>query len=126
MIHKKDPYNQFIWIEIIDINDEKTYIAICSFSPIKSDFYKKNNLDKNCPCNGLEHDISSLRKEGNILLMGDFNARTSNNQVILLGNYSNRNPLWLEEYLELANRYKSSCEDLGEPTDSQNDQTLAR
>ena len=31
--------------------------------------------------------------------MGDFNARTSNNQVILLSNYYNHNPLWLDEYL---------------------------
>ena len=40
-IYKKDLYNQFIWIEIIDINDEKTYIAICYFPPINSNFYKR-------------------------------------------------------------------------------------
>ena len=62
----------------------------------------------------LEHVISCLRKEGNILLMGDFNARTSSNQAILLSNYSNHNPLWLDEDLELANRYKIKFEDLGE------------
>ncbi len=44
------------------------------FSPINSNFYKKKNLDKTNPYNGLENDISSLRNEGNILLMGDFNA----------------------------------------------------
>ena len=74
------------------------------FSPINSNFYKKNNLDKNCPCNRLENDISSLRKDGNILLMGDFNARTSSNQAILLRNYSNPNPLWLDEDFTLASR----------------------
>ena len=84
------------------------------FSPINSNFYKKTNLDKNCPYDRLEHDLSYLRKEGNILLMGDFNGRTSCNQAILLSNYSNPNPLWLEEDLELANRYKISSEDLGE------------
>ena len=44
--------------------------------------------------------------------MGDFNARTSSNQAILLSNYSNPNPVWLDEYLELANTYKRSSEDL--------------
>ena len=46
--------------------------------------------------------------------MGDFNARTSINQTILLSNYSNPKHLWLDEDLELANRYKRSYEDLGE------------
>ena len=73
-LYKKDPYNQFIWIEITNINDEKTYIAIYYFAPINSNFYTKTNLDKKCPYNGLEHDISSLRKEENILLIGGFNA----------------------------------------------------
>ena len=57
-LNKKDPYNQYIWIEISDISDKKTYITICYFFPINSNFYKKNNLDKNCPYNGLKNDIS--------------------------------------------------------------------
>ena len=97
--YKNNPYNQYSWIEITDINDKKTYIAICYFPPINFNFYKKKNLDKNSPYNGLENDISSLRNEGNILLMGDFNARTSNNQATLLSNYSNPNPLGLDEDL---------------------------
>ena len=46
--------------------------------------------------------------------MGDFNARASSNRDILLRIYSNPNSLWLNEYLELANRYKRSSKDLGE------------
>ena len=46
--------------------------------------------------------------------MGDLNSRTSNNQGIILSNYSNLNPLWLDKDLKLANRYKRSFEDLGE------------
>ena len=98
----------------MNINDNKTYIEICYFSPINSNFYQKKNLDKNCPYNGLEDDIYSLRNEGNILLMGYFNAQTSSNQAILLSNHSNPNPLWLDEYLTLARRYKRSSKDLGE------------
>ena len=69
---------------------------------------------KNCPSNGLENNISILRNEGNILLMGDFNARTSSNQAILLSNLANPNPLWLDEDITLAKRYKRSSEDLGD------------
>jgi len=53
-LHKIDPLNQYIWIEISDTNAKKMYIAICYFAPINSTFYKKNNLDKNCPYNNLE------------------------------------------------------------------------
>jgi hypothetical protein len=93
-------------MEISDINAKKMYIAICYFAPINSTFYKKNNLDKNCPYKILEQDIYSLRNEGSILLLGDFNARTATNQAIILSNDSNPNPLWLDEDLVLANRYK--------------------
>jgi len=44
------------------------------FPPINSNFYKKKNLDKTNPYNGLQSDISSLRNDGNIILIGDFNA----------------------------------------------------
>ena len=93
---------------------KKTYIEIYYFSPINSKFYKKNNLDKNSPYNGLENDISSLRNEGNILLMGDFNACTSSNPAILLSNYFNPNPLWLDEDITLARKYNRSSKYLGE------------
>ena len=47
-LHKIDPLNQYIWIEILDTNAKKMYIEIY-FSPINSTFYKKNNLDKIVP-----------------------------------------------------------------------------
>ena len=46
--------------------------------------------------------------------MGDFHAQNLSNQAILLSNYSNSNPLWLDKDVELANRYKRSSEYLGE------------
>jgi len=84
------------------------------FPPINSKFYKRKNIDKMNPYNGLENDISSLRNDGNMILIGDFNARTSNNQVIILSNHFNPNPLWLDEDPTLASRYKRSSEDLEE------------
>jgi hypothetical protein len=47
-------------------------------------------------------------------LLGDFNARTTTNQAIILSNDSNPNPLWLDEDLVLASRYKRNSEDLVE------------
>jgi hypothetical protein len=88
------------------------YIAICYFAPINSTFYKKNNLDKNCPFNNLEKDIYNLKNEGNILLLGDFNARIATKQDALLSDDSNHNPLWLDEDLVLSNRYKRTSQDL--------------
>jgi hypothetical protein len=90
------------------------YIAICYFAPINSTFYKKNNLDRNCPYNNLEQDIYNLRNEGNILVLGQFNVRSAINQVIILSNDSNHNPIWLYEDIVLANSYKRSSKDLTE------------
>ena len=73
-LYKKDPSNQYIWLEITDINAKKTYIVICYFVTINSKFGKKCNLDQNCPYNDLEHDISNLNNSSNIMLIGDFNA----------------------------------------------------
>jgi hypothetical protein len=100
-----DSLNHYIWTEISNIE-------ICYFTPINSTFYKKNNLDNNCPYNTLEQDIYSVKNEGNILLLGDFNARTTNSQDVVLRNDSNPNPLWLDEDLVLANIYKRNSKDL--------------
>jgi len=71
-------------MKILDINDKKIYISIFLFSPINSTFYKKNNLDKKNPYNGLEWDIHRLRNEGNVLFLGGFYARIRTNQSKLL------------------------------------------
>ena len=98
-LHKIDPLNQYIWIEISNTNAKKMYIAIFYFAPINSIFYKKSSLDKNCPYNNLEQDIYNLKNEGNILLLGDFNVRIATKQTTFLSNDSNHNPLWLDEDL---------------------------
>jgi hypothetical protein len=80
--HKNDPLNQYIWMKVLDINAKKIYIEVCYFAPINSTFYKKNNLDKNCPYKNLKQYIYNLRNEGSILLLGHFNARIATNQSI--------------------------------------------
>ena len=78
-------------MEISNINAKNIYISLCYFAPINSTFYKKHNLDKIFPYNGLEHAIFSLRNEGNIFFLGKFNATTTLNQAIILSNDSNPN-----------------------------------
>jgi hypothetical protein len=111
-LHKKDPFNQYMWMEISNINSKNIYIAILYFTPINITLYKKKNLDKKCPYNGLEQDIYSLRNNGSILLLGHFNDRTIINQDIILSNVSNPNPLWLDEDLVLTSRYKRNSKHL--------------
>ena len=105
---------KYIWMNIPENNAKKTYIVIWYFARINSNVYEKNNLDKTCPYNGLEHDIYSLRNEGTILLMGEFNTKKPNSQVVLLSNDSNSNPLWLDEDIALSNIYQISSEYLGD------------
>jgi hypothetical protein len=90
------------------------YIAIHYFAPINYTFYKKKNIDRKCPYNNLEQYIYSLKNEGSILLLGDFNLRTATNQATLLSNDSNHNHVWLDDDLILANIYKRYSEDLTE------------
>lgn len=76
--------------------------------PIISTFYEKKNLDKYCPYNVLEHDISIMRNVGNILLLGDFNTRKKTNYAIILSKDSNSNPLWLDDDFILARDTKEA------------------
>jgi hypothetical protein len=108
--HKNDPLNQYIWMKVLDINAKNIYIEAYYCAPINSTFYKKKNLDKNCPYKNLKQYIYNLRNEGSILLLGHFNARIATNQSILLINDSNSNPLWLDEDLVFTNRYKRNSE----------------
>ena len=84
------------------------------FGHINSIFYKKHNLDKIWPYNGLEQDIYSLKTEATILLLGDFNAKITTNQSINLSNDSNPNLLWLNGELVLPSRYTRNFEYLVE------------
>ena len=64
---------------ISSLNAKKIYIATCYLMPIISTFYKKHNLNQNCPFKGLQHNINTLKNEGNIIFLGEFNARKTTN-----------------------------------------------
>jgi len=45
-------------------------------------------------------------------ILGDFDARTKNNQTIIISNIYNLNPMWLKEDLDLICTYQRSSLDL--------------
>jgi hypothetical protein len=95
---KEDPRKQYIWLQITE--KEVTFrVAACYFSPKYSKIYKRSNLDNEDPYASLKRDISLFSHLGEVMLMGDFNARTDNNQSFQLSNEERgeNNPLWLEE-----------------------------
>ena len=59
----------------------------------------------------MEHDVTNLRNEGNILLLGDFNLRITTNQAMILSNDSIPNSLCLDGDFVLDGRYKRNSED---------------
>lgn len=74
-------------------------LATCYFAPKKSKFYKRENLNNEDPYRSLKKDISLFNTLGEIMLIGDFNARTTNNQSLQLssGEKGENNLVWLEE-----------------------------
>lgn len=97
-LEKEDPNKKIIWLKIID-NEDTFKVASCYFSPKSSTFYKKRNLDNEDPYAAVKKDISVFSNIGEIILIGDFNARTMNNQSIQMSSDmgEDSNPLWLGE-----------------------------
>jgi len=54
------------------------------FSPQVSKTYKNKGLDSKGPYAALKQDISVYSQQGEVILVGDFNARTTNNQDSIL------------------------------------------
>ena len=97
-------------MEIFDINAKKIYIEIYYVSLINSTFTIKAIYIIKCPYNRLEDGICSLINEGSIIFLGEFNARTTTNQPIILSNDYKTNHLWLVEDLVLAINFKINFE----------------
>lgn len=81
------------------------------FAPKNSKVYKKRNLDNKDPHAAIKKDISIFIKVEDIILISDFNARTSNNQSIQLRSNveEDRNYLWLGENEDLL--WKGTSQD---------------
>ena len=59
--------------------------------------YKNKGLDSKDPYAALKQDIVAYSQQGEVLLVGDFNARTTNNQASILCCKEDNNPIWLTE-----------------------------
>ena len=65
---------------------------------LKSQKLQKNKgLDSKDSYAALKKDITAYSQHGEVLLVGDFNARTSNNQAITLCFKEDNNLIWLSE-----------------------------
>ncbi len=78
VVHK-DVDARYMWIRIQKGHRKKLYIAICYFPPAYSRFAPHGES----PYSPLYEDILRFCSMGDIILLGDFNARTKNEQTTL-------------------------------------------
>lgn len=96
-VEKSDP-KKLIWLKIT-YNKLTFRLVSCYFTPKNSKLYKRKNLDKEDRYVALKRDIVDFKSLGGIVLINEFNDRTTNNQCIQWGSEGNldNNLLWLEE-----------------------------
>lgn len=68
-----------MWIRLQASQDRVIHIAVCYFPPSTSQFTQRRS-----PYTALYSDIMEFSSQGEILLLGDFNARTGSEQAPLL------------------------------------------
>ena len=72
-------------------------IPACYFAPQVSKNYKGNGLNHKDPFATLKNDLATYSQLSEVLLVGDFNARTTNEQASILRGKEDCNPIWLTE-----------------------------
>jgi len=80
---EEDANKQYLWLKTSE-NENHIRIAACYFAPHVSKTYKNKGLDSKDLYATLKQDIAVYSQQGEVLLVGDFNARTSNNQASIL------------------------------------------
>jgi hypothetical protein len=78
---KEYPNKQYLWLQIT--GKEVTFrLVACYFFPKNSNIYKRSNLEKEDMHASLKRDISLFIHLEEVMLMGDFNASTNNNESL--------------------------------------------
>ena len=95
-LKKEDSNKQFIWFKISE-NGNIIRIAACYFSLQGSKTYKGRGLNHKDPFATLKNDITVYSQLSEVLLVGDFNARTTNEQASILCGKEDCNPIWFTE-----------------------------
>ena len=68
-----------MWVRLRSKTGRFLYIAICYFPPSTSVYSSSKGQS---PFSTLDDDIWEFSRDGNIILLGDFNARTANSQTV--------------------------------------------
>jgi hypothetical protein len=93
-LEREDSNKQFIWFKISE-NGDIIIIAACYFAPQASKTYKSRELDHKDPFAALKNDIAVYSQLSEVLIVGDFNARTACEQASILHCKEDCNPIWL-------------------------------
>ena len=93
---KGNANKQCLWSKISK-NENHIKIVACYFAPQVSKTYKNKGLDSNDLYAALKQDIATYYQQGEVLLVGDFNARTTNPQASIICCKEDHNPIWLTE-----------------------------
>jgi hypothetical protein len=80
VLEKEDPNKQFFWLKISE-NGNHIRIVACYFAPQVSKIYNSRGLDHKDPFAALKTDIAIYSQLGEVLIVGDFNARTIGEQA---------------------------------------------
>ena len=68
-----------MWVQLRAEIGRHIYIAICYFAPSNSSYAAPRDLN---PYSDLNDDILEFSADGDIILLGDFNARTGQSQTV--------------------------------------------
>jgi hypothetical protein len=82
-LEKEDPNKQFVWLKISK-NGNHIRIVACYFAPQVSKIYKSRELDNKDPFAALKTNIAIYSQLGEVVILGDFNARTAGEQASIL------------------------------------------
>ena len=77
-IVRRDDQARYMWVRLRAETGKFLYIAICYFAPSTSVYAVPRGQS---PFSVLDEDIWEFSRDGDIILLGDFNARTRNHQT---------------------------------------------
>jgi exonuclease III len=109
-LEKEDPNKQFVWLKISK-NGNHIRIAACYFAPQVSKIYKSRGLDHKDPFSALKTYIAIYSQLGEVLIVGDFNARIAGEQASILFCKEDGDPICLTE--ESNHQWERISEDKG-------------
>ena len=78
-IVRRDEQARYMWVRLRAETGRFLYIAICYFPPSTSVYASPRGQS---PFSILDDDIWEFSRDGDIILLGDFNARTANSQTV--------------------------------------------